>query len=369
MKERIEEMKKKKIRVLVVDDSAFMRRAISEILESDPQISVVARARDGLDALQKIEQFDPDIITLDINMPVMDGLEALRRIMENRPRPVVVVSSLTQEEAPITLQLLDLGAVDYIPKPSGTVSLDIKKISSEIVAKVKAATGIDPKRIIRPRPRRDFAHKAEEPHPPSFAVAVGVSTGGPKTLLDIFEQVPPDSETVYLVAQHMPPQFTPSLAERLDRYTPIPFCQAQNGQPLRGGRGYLAPGGWHMTVTGDLRIRLSKNPLNALFKPSVDVLFSSVKEVFGDRTVGILLTGIGSDGARGLLEIKETGGVTIAESEETAVVYGMPMAAKEIGAAEVIAPCYEIPEEIHKALLKIRRRLKNAERRTHQRAV
>ena len=347
-----------KVRVLVADDSAFMRKVLSEILESDPQITVVARARDGLDALEKIEQFAPDVITLDLNMPVMDGVEVLKRIMENQPRPVVVVSSLTQEEAPITMQVLDLGAVDYIPKPSGTISLDIKKISQEIIAKVKVAAGIDPKRIIRPRPRRDFAHKAEEPNRPTLAVAVGVSTGGPRTLLDIFEQVPPDPETVYLVAQHMPPQFTPSLAERLDRYTPIPFCQAQNGQPLRGGRGYLAPGGWHMTVTDDLRIRLSKKPFNALFKPSVDVLFSSVKEVFGDRTIGILLTGIGSDGARGLLEIKEAGGITIAESEETAVVYGMPLAAKELGAAEVIAPCYEIPERIRKALLKIKRRLK-----------
>jgi len=142
---------------------------ISEILESDPQITVVARARDGLDALEKIEQFDPDLITLDLNMPVMDGLEALKRIMENRPRPVVVVSSLTQEEAPITMQVLDLGAVDYIPKPSGTISLDIKKISQEIVAKVKAAAGIDPKKISRPRPRRDFVHKAEESRAKDFA--------------------------------------------------------------------------------------------------------------------------------------------------------------------------------------------------------
>ena len=215
---------------------------------------------------------------------------------------------------------------------------------------------MDPKRVVRARPRRDFVHEPKRAQAPIFAVAVGVSTGGPKTLLDIFEQVDPDPETVYLIAQHMPPSFTPSLAERLDRYTPIPFCEAKNGQPLEGGRGYLAPGGWHMMVTDDLRIRLSKRPLDTPFKPSVDVLFSSVRDVFGERTVGILLTGIGSDGARGLLEIKEAGGITIAESEETAVVYGMPRAAKELGAAQVIAPSYDIPVEIEKALAKIKRR-------------
>ncbi len=352
-------MGKGKIRVLVVDDSAFMRKAISEILESDPDIRVIARARDGRDALEKLEQLDPDVIALDVNMPVMDGVETLKRIMERRPKPVVVVSSLTQQEAPITMQILDLGAVDYVPKPSGTISLDIKKVASEIITKVKAAAKVDPGRISRARPRRDFVHELKGSQIPNFAVAVGVSTGGPKTLLDIFEQIDPDPETVYLIAQHMPPSFTSSLAERLDRYTPIPFCEAQNGQPLEGGKGYLAPGGWHMMVTEDLRIRLSKRPLDTPFKPSVDVLFSSVKDVFGERTVGILLTGIGSDGARGLLEIKEAGGITIAESEETAVVYGMPRAAKELGAAQVIVPSYEIPVEIEKALAKIKRRRRN----------
>ena len=343
----------RKIRVLVVDDSAFMRKAIREILERDPSIEVVGTARNGLDALEKIKELNPDVVTLDINMPVMDGKECLRRIMEENPLPVVVVSSLTQDEAPITLELLDMGAVDYVPKPSGTISLDIDKVADEIIEKVKYAARVGVRlRIAR---RKTFTHVEPEKKLAQFSVAIGISTGGPKTLIDILENLEPDPDTCYLVAQHMPYQFTVSLAERLNRYTPIPFHLAKNGMYMQGGYGYLAPGGYNMKADSSMKLRVSKFP-DTTFKPSVDVLFDSVAEVFGDRAIGVILTGIGDDGAKGLLKMKERGAVTIAESEETAVVYGMPRAAKEIGAAQVIAPSYEIAEIIKRSLVKLKKR-------------
>ncbi len=345
----------KKIRVLVVDDSAFMRKALREILESDPGIEVIDTARNGREALEKIASGRPDVVTLDINMPVMDGRTALARIMEENPLPVVVVSSLTKEEAPITMELLDMGAFDYVPKPSGTVSLDIHKVAGEIVEKVKAAYRYR-HRVTRRKPlRRELRtpHKPEGRKTARFVVAIGISTGGPATLIDILQECEADEESAYLVVQHMPPQFTPSLALRLSEYTPIKFHHASHGQAILGGYGYLAPGGWHMKVTPQKRIKLFKDD-SYIYYPSVDVLFSSVAEVYCPNAVGVLLTGIGRDGAEGLLKMKQRGCVTIAESEETAVVYGMPAAAKELGAAMEILPSYRIASAIRRYLRKLR---------------
>ncbi len=347
----------KKIKVLVVDDSAFMRKAIKEILESDPEIEVIGTARNGKEALEKIKELKPDVVTLDINMPVMDGKEALKRIMEENPLPVVIVSSLTKEEAPITMELLDMGAFDYVPKPSGTISLDIHKVADEIITKVKEAykarhriVSLKPvqRKLITPR-------KPEKRNLAKYVVAIGISTGGPATLLNILQDCEADEETAYLVVQHMPPQFTPSLAKRLSEYTPIPFFHASHGQAVLGGYGYLAPGGWHMMVTKEKKIKLFKDD-SYIYYPSVDVLFSSVAEVYCPNAIGVILTGIGRDGAEGLLKMKQRGCITIAESEETAVVYGMPAAAKEIGAAMEILPAYKIADAIKKHLRRIKRR-------------
>ncbi len=345
-----------KIRVLVVDDSAFMRKAIREILESDTEIEVVGTARNGLDALEKIPKLNPDVVTLDINMPVMDGKEALQRIMKENPIPVVIVSSLTHDEAPITMELLDLGAFDYVPKPSGTISLDIYKVSDEIIAKVKQA--YRSRRRLRSRlevPRITKASfKPSERGLADFIVAIGISTGGPATLIDILQDCEVDNKTAFLVVQHMPAQFTPSLAKRLSEYTPIEFHHASKGQAVLGGYGYLAPGGWHMEVTDSRRIRLFKDD-SYIYYPSVDVLFLSIAKIYCPKAVGVLLTGIGKDGAQGLLKMKECGCHTIAESEETAVVYGMPRAAKELGAAREILPSHRIASAIKKALERIRK--------------
>ncbi len=338
-----------KIKVLVVDDSAFMRKAIREILEGDPSIKVIDTARNGKEAVEKIKELNPDVVTLDINMPVMDGKEALKIIMREHPCPVVIVSSLTKEEAPITMELLDMGAFDYVPKPSGTISLDIHKVASDIVSKVKEAYKS------RNRLRRISLRTLRTNFKPSkrglakYAVAIGISTGGPATLIDILQDCEVQENTAYLVVQHMPPQFTPSLARRLSEYTPIEFFHAAHGQSILGGYGYLAPGGWHMKVTPDKKIKLFKDD-SYIYYPSVDVLFHSVAQVFCPNAIGVLLTGIGTDGAKGLLEMKKRGCITIAESEETAVVYGMPAAAKEIGAAKEILPAYRIASAIKKYL-------------------
>lgn len=345
-----------KIKVLVVDDSAFMRKAIREILESDPDIEVIDVARNGLEAVDKVKSLNPDVITLDINMPIMDGKEALERIMEENPLPVVVVSSLTKEDAPITMELLDMGAFDYVPKPSGTISLDIHKVADEIVAKVKEAYRarfrIAKRRLVRRGSVSSFSPAKRGVA--KYVVALGISTGGPATLIDVLKDCEIDEETSYLVVQHMPPQFTPSLAQRLSEYTPIKFFHASEGQSILGGYGYLAPGGWHMKITPTKRVKLFKDD-SYIYYPSVDVLFDSVAEVFCPNAVGVLLTGIGRDGAQGLLNMKQRGCPTIAESEETAVVYGMPAAAKELGAALEILPSYKIADSIKKFLRRIKK--------------
>ncbi len=345
-----------KIKVLVVDDSAFMRKAIREILEGDPDIEVIDVARNGLEAIEKVKTLNPDVVTLDINMPVMDGKEALERIMEENPLPVVVVSSLTKEDAPITMELLDMGAFDYVPKPSGTISLDIHKIADEIVAKVKEAYRARFRIAKRGFTRRSSVSSFSPAKRgiAKYAVALGISTGGPATLIDILKDCEIDDETAYLVVQHMPPQFTPSLAQRLSEYTPMKFFHASEGQSILGGYGYLAPGGWHMKITPTKRVKLFKDD-SYIYYPSVDVLFDSVAEIFCPNAVGVLLTGIGRDGAQGLLKMKQRGCPTIAESEETAVVYGMPAAAKELGAALEILPSYKIADSIKKFLRRIKK--------------
>lgn len=352
----------KKIRVLVVDDSAFMRKTIKEMLQSDSEIEVIDTARDGEEAIEKLYELSPDVITLDINMPVMDGQKALEIIMRERPTPVVILSSLTQEEADVTLSLLDMGAFDYVPKPGGTVSLNIKVVQNEVIQKVKKAY-IYRNRVGKKALPKRFNFKSsqvKERKLAEYVIAIGISTGGPGTLFDILENVePPPPDTAYLVSQHMPETFTKSLADRLGNLTPINFRHAMQSEAILGGYGYLAPGNWHMSVTDTKRIKLLKDD-NYLYYPSVDVLFSSVAKVFAPKAIGVILTGIGRDGANGLLEMKHRGCHTIAESKETAVVYGMPMEAKEIGAATTVLPSFKIAKEIDRALKLIKRKFKES---------
>lgn len=349
-----------KIRVLIADDSALMRREIRKILESDPQIEVVAAARDGQDAVEKTRELDPDVVALDINMPVMDGLTALQYIMMESPRPVVMVSSLTQEGALTTYEALELGAVDFVGKPGGTISRDIDKVAGEIIYKVKAAAGANKKKLGRVRPRQ----RRKEPvgrrrrltkprRTGGKVVVIGQSTGGPNTIMDILPFLPEDLGAPVIIIQHMPASFTPSFAQRLDNNCALAFKEAERGDIIEPNHGYLAPGDYHLFLAprgmgkpGAL-VRLSTEPSNTLHTPSVDVTMMSVLELYGGpNIVAVLLTGMGADGADAMAAIRKAGGRTIAESEETCVVFGMPREAIARGGAEFVLPSYKIGEKI-----------------------
>lgn len=349
------------VRVLVVDDSAFMRRQLSEIIESDPELAVVGIARNGREAVDKVKELEPDVVTLDINMPVMDGLTALTYIMLERPTPCLVISSLTQEGAMTTFEALELGAVDFVAKPSGTISLDIQRQGLEIVAKVRAAAGAK-LRGRRFRPARRAAGRPQKPAQQqtldltsASVVGIGVSTGGPQTLMEILPLLPCDLPAPVVIVQHMPPGFTASLAKRLDEVCAVRVKEAEHNEPLVPGQAYVAPGGYQMTVVRSVLgrgpvINLSDRPKGLAFCPSVDVLFESLAKLFGPRAVCALLTGMGDDGADGMVLVRRAGGITIAESEETAIVFGMPREAIERGGAQIVAPAQRIADHILKSL-------------------
>ncbi|BAI80666.1 chemotaxis-specific methylesterase CheB [Deferribacter desulfuricans SSM1] len=346
-----------KIKVLVVDDSALMRKRIKEMLESDPKIEVIGLARNGEDAIKKAKELSPDVITLDVNMPVMDGLTALKLIVEEEICPVIMVSSLTQKDAEITFKALELGAFDFVPKPGGTISLNIDQIRDDLIRKVKAAVkgkfktlkrSVDRKKTIK---RRITRRKENES---GFkAICIGISTGGPKTIFDVLPYLPKDINAAIFLVQHMPPGFTASFAKRLDNYCEIKVKEAEAGDIVEPGICYLGKGGYHLTLfqrlNKDIILRLPTKPEH-LFMPSVDVMMDSVVKIFQSNTIGVLMTGMGDDGAEGMVKIKNAGGYTIAESEETAVVFGMPAEAIKRGGADIVLPSYEIANEILRVL-------------------
>lgn len=345
-----------KIRVLVVDDSALMRRYLTEILETDPSIIVVGRARDGEEAVLKAMELKPDVVTLDINMPKMDGLTALQYIMVQAPCPVVVVSSLTQKGALATFEALELGAIDYVAKPEGTVSAGIKALAAEIVAKVKTAARANWRRA-RPSLKRPARTEAV-PLPARLSceraeriVVIGVSTGGPRTLMDILPRLPRDFPAPVIVVQHMPADFTGPFADRLNRHCALRVKEAANNDVLTPGQVLVAPGGCHLKVrkrlgSREISCHLSREPAT-LYVPSVSVTMASLLDVVDTRRlIGVLLTGMGDDGADTMVRIKQGGGLTIAEAEETAIVWGMPREAIERGGAALVLPSYAIADAL-----------------------
>ncbi len=349
------------IKVLIVDDSAFMRNALSNMLSSDPEIKIVGTARDGLEALEKVASLNPDIVTMDVEMPRMDGITALRHIMEKNPVPVIMVSSITTEGAKVTLDALDLGAVDFIPKNLSDLSINIVKIREILTDKIKhiARKGIV-KRHIRPvtAPKAVEISKSMPVRTTGERrinlVSIGTSTGGPKALQEIIPKLPKDFPTPIVIAQHMPPNFTGPFAERLNQLSQITVKEAEEGESLKNGVAYIAPGRGHMRVKRprgvETVITISEGKEEFIYRPSVDALMFSVAEFFPGRALGVILTGMGNDGLKGLTELKKTGGRIFAQNEETCVVYGMPKAIVDAGIADKVLSLEEMAGEIINAV-------------------
>ncbi len=341
-----------KIKVLIIDDSAFMRLALKKILTQNPNIEVYT-ARNGIDGLEKLKNIKPDVVTLDIEMPVMNGIETLKHIMKENPTPVIMISSYTQEGLDITMQCLQLGAVDFIGKPSGEISLDIDIKEKEIINKVIAAANVKLSKFLNNRKERSIDIKRNFKTSRISVVCIGTSTGGPRTLMDIIPYIPSDINVPIFIVQHMPPRFTKSLANRLNSMSKLNVKEAEDNEDIKVNNVYIAPGDWHLTIKEKIlnkkySIHLTKEPSNLLFRPSVNVLFFSAAKVFNSRVLAVLLTGMGRDGADGMREIKRRGGITIAEDESTAVIFGMPAAAIEEGSADYILPSYKIASAIKK---------------------
>lgn len=351
-----------KIKVLVVDDSAFMRRVIKEMIQSDSGIEVIGTSRDGAEGVEMALALKPDVITMDVEMPRMNGLDATAAIMDKMPTPIIMVSSLTTEGAKATFAALDKGAVDYISKNLVTSALDMMKIQDELVAKIRAVSGskarlsgiIAPKRsvtsVVTP------VHSASAPLKKSYAtqkmafVAIGASTGGPRAVQEVLSHLPGDLSASFLVAIHMPKAFTGAFAERLNELSKLSVKEGENGERIKPGCVLVTPGGMQTRVKRsgitDFYIEVNDVPSNSLYRPCVDISMQSVAECYPGRSMGVILTGMGSDGREGMRMIKAKGGKTIAQSEETCTVYGMPKAVVDAGLADKIAPLDMVAGEI-----------------------
>jgi two-component system chemotaxis response regulator CheB len=337
----------KPLQILVVDDSALMRKMVGDIIEGTEGMALAGTARNGIDALEKVHRLRPDVITLDLEMPQMDGLQALARIMADRPTPTVILSAHAREGAESTLLALELGAVDFVTKPSGSISLDITRVRDQLVEKIRVAADVDLTRLRTAKLVRPVVAAPSRPDGGAMrVVAVGSSTGGTRALAELLPRLPADLNAGLLLVQHMPVGFTKSLAERLNGRCKITIREAQEGDRMARGLALLAPGGWHLRLDGEGAVALSQDPPQHGVRPSVDVMMESLAATCTRPMVGVVLTGMGRDGADGIAGIKRRGGHTIAEDRSTCVVYGMPKAAVETGSVDEVLPLDQIPEAI-----------------------
>ena len=342
------------LRVMVVDDSALFRKTISDILKSDPKIEVVGTAPHGRFALEKIPRLRPDVITLDMEMPEMDGLATLEVLRQEYPEvKTVLFSAHTERGAELTIKALNLGAIDFVTKPARgqTIEANLEEMKRELLPKIQMFSPCNGKSDIatveRVKPRRKKPDKIvsiDSPVPVlkrRSAIAIGISTGGPQSLEVFFRSLPANLGQSLLIVQHMPPIFTKKLAEQLSRDGKIPVCEAEHGEIIKAGQAYIAPGGRHMTVENngsEKIIQLNNDPPENFCRPSVDVLFRSVAEVYGQQAIGVIMTGMGDDGLGGSRLMKKAGIPIIAQDEETSVVWGMPGAIARNGLADRISP-------------------------------
>ena len=361
----------KKIKVLIVDDSALVRQLLSEILGADPAIEVVGTAQDAYMAREKIKRLNPDVLTLDVEMPKMDGVQFLRNLMRLRPMPVVMCSSLTEHGADVTLDALALGAVDFVTKPKVDLAYRLEDYAVEITAKVRAAARARVRALRTESPEMPAAGATAAPamkvveklsadavlprtvQPRHFRttdqiVAIGASTGGTEAIREVLVRMPPDAPGI-VITQHIPMAFSGAFATRMNAMSPLTVCEARDGQQILPGHVYIAPGDQHLLLVRDgaqYRCRLNDGPPVQRHKPSVDVLFRSVAQNAGPNAIGVMLTGMGRDGAEGMKEMRDAGAACIAQDEATSVVWGMPGAAYEVGAAESLHPLGAIAAKI-----------------------
>ncbi len=350
----------KKIKVLIIDDSALIRQLLDQILSSDPEIEVVGSAADPLIARQKIKQLSPDVLTLDIEMPKMDGITFLKNLMRLRPMPVVMISTRTEAGANVTLEALEIGAVDFISKPKVDVADKLQDYANDIIEKVKIAAVARVKgMVIEPSQtnsasesspadmvlvrKTNGVHKTDEK-----IIAIGSSTGGTEAIKEILIRMPANSPAI-VVSQHIPAAFSTPFSKRMDKNSQMTVCEAQDGQAILSGHVYIAPGSHHLVIekasSGPV-CRLDDGPNVNRHKPSVDVMFRSISKNLGSNVVGVILTGMGDDGARGMKEMKDTGAVNIAQDEKSSVVWGMPGEAVKHGGVDHILPLDKIAQKL-----------------------
>ncbi len=340
-----------RIRVLVTDDSAFMRIVLGDFISAAPDMEVVGKARNGTDALEKIARLRPHVVTMDVEMPGMDGLQTLRAIMETNPLPVIMISGRTDRGTETTIMALESGAFDFIRKPSGQDPEELAQLAQELQDKIRLAFGsvaVLPGMEETPQERAPRS-AATLPSGGFGLLVIAASTGGPQTLAKLMPGLPSTFPAPVAIVQHMPRDFTRSFAERLDQISGLRVMEAQNGMPLLPGMAVVAPGGLHLELVGekgDIRCVLLDSPPKNYVRPSADILFSSAASIPGIIPAGIILTGMGKDGTEGAKELRDKGGFVIAESRETAVVYGMPRMAAEAGAVDRVLPLHLMAESL-----------------------
>lgn len=368
----------KKIRVLVVDDSAFMRKVLQTIIASDSQLEICGEARDGRDAVTQAEVLKPDVISMDINMPHMDGLQATEIIMSSNPRPILIVSSESREGAEVTLKALELGAIDFVAKPSGGIDLDMSSVKDELCRKLKMAAKV---RVVRTATRSKLQNEIASSSPRvepagkngdsglqevraavnaaaksagKFPIVVlASSTGGPATLMNFMPYFPKDFPGAVILVQHMPGNFTAQFSKQLAEISKIKVKEAEAGEIIVPGQLYVCPGSHHLRVSPTGRISLDDGPRISGYRPCADLTFESTAEYAGPMTIGVILTGMGNDGAKGVQEIRAAGGHVIAQDESTAVIFGMPQEAIKTGAVDQVLPMEAIYHAIEKRVLYI----------------
>jgi two-component system chemotaxis response regulator CheB len=340
--------------VLVVDDSAFMRQVIAEIIGSaGDEFRVVGTARDGRDALRQIHALEPDIVTLDIEMPELDGLATLTRIMSDTPRPVVMLSGAGSAGGDLTIRALELGAVDFVRKPTGPARMDMRAVAERLLEALRAAAAANRARLGELARASPQERSGEGDPPPDWVVVIAASTGGPRALTDVIPALPAALGASVLIVQHMPGGFTSSLARRLDALSVLPVAEATADEPLRANHVYVAPGGYHMRIErrgGGSVIALDSRPPIWGVRPAADPLFRSAAQAFGACVVGVVLTGMGRDGAEGLRAIRDAGGQGVVQDQMTSIIYGMPHAAITVAGADRVAPLAEMASAIVSAV-------------------